>query len=110
MRSTPTSGTMSDSPSPTAPNGRGANGKFGPGNRCAKGNPFAKRVALLRTALFNAVSPTDLHDVLTALLTQAKGGDVPSIKELLQRVLGPPESVDLMERLDTLEAKIEELT
>lgn len=33
-----------------------------------------------------------------------------SIKELLQRVLGPPEAVDLMERLDASEAKIEQLT
>jgi hypothetical protein len=32
---------------------------------------------------------------------------VASIKELLQRLLGPPESV---ERLDALESKIEQLT
>src|SRR4051812_45694768 len=88
---------MNDSPSPTAPNGRNANGKFSPGNLCAKGNPFAKRVARLRSALFKAVSPADLREVLTALLTQAKAGDVASIKELLQRLLGPPEAVDLME-------------
>jgi len=100
---------MSDSPSPTASNGRGTNGKFRPGNRCAKGNPFAKRVARLRSALFKTVSPADLRDVVAALLTQSKAGDVASIKELLQRLLGPPESVDLMGRLDALEAKIEQL-
>jgi hypothetical protein len=101
---------MSDSPSTTASNGRGDNGKFGPGNRCAKGNPFAKRVARLRSALFKAVSPADLRDVLAALLKQAKAGDVASIKELLQRLLGPPEAVDMVERLDALEEKIEQLT
>lgn len=100
---------MNDTPSTTASNGRGSNGKFGPGNKVAKGNPFAKRVARLRSALFKAVSPNDLHDVLAALLMQAKAGDVASIKELLQRLLGPPEGVDLMERLDALEAKIEQL-
>jgi hypothetical protein len=47
--------------------------------------------------------------VVTSLLKQAKAGDVPSIKELLQRLLGPPEAVDLLERLDALEAKIEQL-
>ena len=100
---------MSDQPSPTASNGRGANGKFGPGNRYAKGNPFAKRVARLRAALFKAVTPADLRDVLASLLKQAKAGDVASIKELLQRLLGPPEAVDLMERLDALEEKIGQL-
>jgi hypothetical protein len=100
---------MSDPPSTTASNGRVATGKFGPGNRCAKGNPFAKRVARLRSALFKAVTPADLNDVVASLLKQAKAGDVASIKELLQRLLGPPEAVDLVERLDALEEKIGQL-
>ena len=100
---------MNDAPSPTASNGRGTNGKFGLGNQYAKGNPFALRVARLRSALFKSVKPADLQEVVAALLAQAKAGDVASIKELLQRLLGPPESVDLMERLDALEAKIGQL-
>jgi hypothetical protein len=62
---------MGDSPSPTESNGRGPSGKFGVGNSCAKGNPFAKRVARLRSALFKAITPADLRDVLATLLKQA---------------------------------------
>lgn len=89
--------------------GRAANGTFAPGNKAAKGNPYAKRVAELRAALFDAVTPADLKDVVTKLAEQAKAGDVASIKELLQRLLGPPESADLMERLDALEEKLTQI-
>ena len=44
--------------------------------------------------------------MVTALLAQAKGGDVASIKELLQRLLGPPVELDFVERLDALEQQI----
>jgi hypothetical protein len=47
--------------------------------------------------------------VVTALLAAAKGGDVPAAREVLQRLLGPPEAIDLMERLDALEARIMQL-
>jgi hypothetical protein len=100
---------MSDTPSTTASNGRDGDGKFAPGNKLAKGNPFARRVAKLRLALFKAVTPDDLAAVIAALLAQAKSGDVASIKELLQRLLGPPEAVDLVERIEALEAKINQL-
>lgn len=100
---------MSDSPSTTGSNGRGGGGRFAPGNKLARGNPHAKRVARLRSALLKAVSPADLREVVTALLTSAKGGDVPAAKELLQRLLGPPESIDLMARLDELEATLAQL-
>jgi hypothetical protein len=101
---------MSESPSPTGSNGRSGGGRIAPGNKVAKGNPHAKRVARLRSALLKAVSPADLRDVVTALLASAKGGDVPAAKELLQRLLGPPESIDLMERLDGLEATLAKLS
>src|SRR4051794_12760335 len=78
---------MSDSPSTTGANGRGGAGRFAPGNKLAKGNPHAKRVARLRAALLKAVSPADLREVIGALLTAAKGGDVPAARELLQRLL-----------------------
>jgi hypothetical protein len=101
---------MNHSPSTTAANGRAISGRFAPDNKLAKGNPHARRVARLRSALFAAVTPSDLRDVLAGLLTQAKAGDVASIKELLQRLLGPRESIDLLERLDALEAKLDQFT
>lgn len=66
-------------------------------------------MARLRSALLHAVSPADLRDVVTALLASAKGGDVSAARELFQRLLGPPEAFDLVERLHALEQQIEEL-
>jgi hypothetical protein len=95
-----------DSPSPTASCGRSSNGQFGPGNKAAKGNPHARHVARLRSALFKTVKPKDLRDVVAVLLAQAQAGDVASIKELLQRLLGPPVELDFVGRLDALEQQI----
>ena len=52
------------------------------------------------------VTPNDLRDVVNALLVQAKGGDVAATNELLQRLLGPPVELDLIERLDALERRL----
>jgi len=100
---------MSESPSPNGTNGRGEAGRFSKGNPGAHGNPYARSVARLRQALFDSIGPDDLAEVIGALLKSAKEGDVAAAKELLQRLLGPPESVDLMERLDALEQTIEQL-
>jgi hypothetical protein len=100
---------MSESPSSTASNGRGSGGRFLPGNKLAQGNPFAKRVGELRQTLFDAVCADDLKAVVLKLVENAKNGDMASVKELLSRLLGPPESSDLIERLEQLEATIKEL-
>ena len=97
---------MPSPPSPTAGNGRGAGGRFGPGNRCARGNPHARRVARLRAELLRAVTPQDLRDVVAALLARAKAGEVAAVKELLQRLLGPPVELDLLERIEALEQRL----
>jgi hypothetical protein len=55
------------------------------------------------------VKAADLREVVAALLAQAKAGDVASIKELLQRLLGPPVELDFAERLEELERTIAEL-
>ena len=90
---------MLNPPSPTESNGRSAGGRFGPGNRCARGNPHAGRVARLRAELLRAVTPQDLRDVVAALLAKAKAGEVAAIKELLQRLLSPPVELDLLQRI-----------
>src|SRR5688572_15467956 len=100
---------MNNSPSTNGANGRGAGGRFAPGNKGGPGNPHARRVARLRSTLFKSVKPADLREVVAALLAQAKAGDVPSIKELLQRLLGPPVELDFAERLEALERTIAEL-
>ncbi|MDB5320580.1 MAG: hypothetical protein JWN40_2211 [Phycisphaerales bacterium] len=100
---------MSQSPSPSGPNGRSAGGQFGPGNKAGKGNPFAKRVAKLRSALFRAVTPADLTEVVRVLVSSAKSGDVAATKELLQRLLGPPVELDFIERMAALEKQLAEV-
>jgi hypothetical protein len=97
---------MSDTPSTTAGNGRGEGGRFGPGNKYARGNPHGRRVARLRAELLRAVTPADLRDVAMALLERAKAGDVAAAKELLQRLLGPPVEMDFYDRVEALEREI----
>ena len=75
-------------PSVTGVNGRGKDGRFAPGNKAAKGNPHFKRMAELRGILLNAVTDSDLEEVAQTLIGQAKAGDIDSIKELFNRVLG----------------------
>lgn len=93
---------------PLAPfgDGRGPGGRFARGNKGGPGNPHAQHVAKLRSALFEAVTPEDIRDVISALVTQARAGDVASIKELLQRLLGPPVDIDILDRIEGLEQMI----
>jgi ribosomal protein L17 len=64
-------------------------------------------VSELRTALFAAVSPDDLRQVVESLVEQAKTGNVPAARELLDRCLGRPEALDLLERLEHVEGLLE---
>jgi hypothetical protein len=41
------------------------------------------------------------------LIDMAKAGDVAAIRELLTRSLGKPTEIDLIERLDRIEAELE---
>jgi hypothetical protein len=68
-------------------NGHDANGRFTKGNRCASGNPFARRMARLRSLFLDAVSDDDLRDVARKLVEQAKGGDTAAAKVLLAYVI-----------------------
>jgi hypothetical protein len=91
--------------SPIAPSGDGrdAQGRFAAGNPGGPGNPFARQAASLRSALFDAVTPEDLAAVIRTLVAKAKEGNVPATRELLDRLLGKPEAIDLLDRLAQLE-------
>lgn len=97
---------MSNQPSTTGGNGRGPRGRFGPGNKIAKGNPHAVRVAKLRTAALSAIKPKELAAVIRKLLELALAGDVAAAREVFQRTLGPAVELDLLERLEALEQTI----
>ena len=91
------------SPSASGPNGRDNAGRFAPGNKAGKGNPHAKRVAKLRSALLEAVSEEDMRQIVCKLVEQAKAGDIHAAKEVILRTLGRPTESDLMERLERVE-------
>ena len=97
---------MITSPTPNGSNGRGERGRFARGNAGGPGNPHAKRVARLRAALLKAVKPADLRDVVCALLSAAKAGDVPAARELTQRLLGPADALDVLARLEDIEQRL----
>lgn len=84
----------SGQPSVTADNGRKSNGQFAPGNRAAKGNPHFKQMALLRGRLLKKMTDEEMDAVAETLISQAKAGDIQSIKELFAYVLGKPYSSD----------------
>jgi hypothetical protein len=90
---------------PFAPvgNGRDTGGRFAAGNSFAKGNPYGRRVNELRGALFDAVGPEDLREIVRSLVEQAKEGNIPAAREVLDRTLGKADVVDLLERIDRLE-------
>ena len=99
---------MTPPPSTSDSNGRDSSGRFSAGNSAARGNPHARKVAELRSALLAAVSTDDLAAVVRSLVDAAKSGDVQAAKVVFDRVLGPSVALDVMERLDALEARLTE--
>lgn len=69
-------------------------GKFLKGWKGGPGNPYAKRVALLRKAFFDAVTDQDVVEVVENLKNLAKYGEakdaVPAARVLLGYALGAP--------------------
>src|SRR5262249_28191143 len=62
---TPRLPTVSDGSNGAAPTtgGRGAGGKFAPGNKHGRGNPHARRMAALRQAFLSAATPERLKEL-----------------------------------------------
>ena len=101
-------------PSPNRGNGhRDTRGRFIAGNPGGPGNPLAARVGRLRAALLEAVTPEDIQSVVRRLVEEAREGDVAAARLVLERVLGHPQAMDLMERIEGLEsvlARVEGVT
>ena len=81
---------MKEQPSTNGANGRRKNGQFDAGNKLGKGNPFARHVARLRSAMLRSVSRDDLQTIVKAIVEKAKSGDVAAAKEVLDRCIGRP--------------------
>ncbi len=99
---------MVKTPSTNGDNGRrDSQGRFAKGNAGGPGNPFARRVATLRSLIVDAVTEDDLRAVVSALVEQAKNGDVVAARELLNRLIGKPEDVVDPDRLELRERLLE---
>jgi hypothetical protein len=83
--------------------GRDGSGRFAAGNKGGPGNPFARKVGQLRSALLETVTEDDMRAIAAKLVAMARGGNLPAIRELIERTLGRPVEADLLERLEQLE-------
>jgi hypothetical protein len=80
--------------------GRDAAGRFTKGNRGGSGNPFARQVAALRSALLAAITPEQMQKLATRLYKRALKGNMPAAALLLRYTLGNPAPVVDPDRLD----------
>jgi hypothetical protein len=85
---------------PPAAEGRDAGGRFVRGNKGGPGNPHARRVAELRSALLEAVTPERVRCLAERLYERALGGDTAAAKLLLAYALGRPAPPVDPDRLD----------
>ena len=97
---------MSNTPSPNGLNGRDERDRFAFGNPGGPGNPHARKVGKLRSAMLTAVTDDEMRSIVKKLVELARSGNVPAAKEVLDRCLGRPVEADLLERLDELETML----
>jgi hypothetical protein len=90
-------------PQTTPASGRDRRGRFAGGNAGGPGNPFARRVAALRTALLDLVSEEDIRSIARRLILQAHTGDLGAVKLLFLYALGKPAEVVDPDSLDVKE-------
>jgi hypothetical protein len=74
----------------TADTGRTADGRFAKNNKGGPGNPYNRKVAALRQAMLETITPEDLQEVLAAVLFKAKTGELAAAKLLLSYTIGKP--------------------
>ena len=93
-------------PSPNGGNGRDGRGRFAEGNVGGPGNPHARHVGQLRSALLAAVTREDIEAVIRKLVELAKNGNIQAAKEVFDRCLGKPQEADLIERIEHLQQRL----
>ena len=96
-------------PSPNGGNGRDATGRFTKGNAGGPGNPFARRVALMRQTMLEAVSDEDLREIVRALVDRAKQGENGSVQILFDRLFGKPVAAPHPDRVELEELLLAKL-
>ena len=84
-----------------APNGhRDGSGRFLPGNPGGPGNPLARQIGRLRSALHEALTVEDMGRVVRAMLQKAQAGDVAAARLCLEYALGKPMQGSVAAALD----------
>jgi hypothetical protein len=83
--------------------GRDAKGRFAKGNGLGRGNPFARRVAALRSALLEEVDDEKFRRMVRDLVEMALSKDLAAMKLVFQYVLGRPTPMVNPDDLDRLE-------
>jgi hypothetical protein len=86
--------------------GRTAKGTFAPGNTVARGNPNARRMAALRSALLECLTGERMKALGERLYAAAVGGDWTAAKLLLAYAVGKPREAVDADRLDLDEWKL----
>ena len=89
-------------------NGQDVRGRFLRGNKLGKGNPLAGKAAKIRAVLLQKLTERDARAIADKLIEKAKGGDLAAVRELLDRTVGKPTQTELLERIERLEATLEE--
>jgi hypothetical protein len=110
MPSTPETGIVgADAATQGGSSGRDGRGRFAAGNRFAIGNPPAARVGRLRSAPIESITIKDMAEVVATIVERAKAGDMAAAKLLLDRVLRPVVVIDVLARIEALEAAQDEM-
>src|SRR5262245_49488186 len=94
-----TRGTAMDTVRPRS-DGRTADGRFGIGNQFSQGNALARRQAVLKAQLLQAVGPEAIGRVAAKLVELAESGDVAAIRTLLDHTCGKPAQAVQLEGLE----------
>jgi hypothetical protein len=85
--------------------GRDTKGRFTKGNPGGPGNPFARQVAKLRSALVTTVTEADMQGIAQALIAQAQRGNLAATRLVFLYVLGKPTETVNPDTLDLEEGQ-----
>jgi hypothetical protein len=69
---------------------RGEDGRFLKGNPGGPGNPHIRQVARLKAALYESITPDDVHALMRRMLDEALAGNVAAARLVVEHTLGKP--------------------
>lgn len=78
-------------------------GRFTKGNSLGRNVKHARQASQIRSLLYKVATTEEVTALLEALLAKAQTGDVPACKLCLEYLLGPPQSLDIIQAVASLE-------